>query len=197
MITLALPAVAGPLPGTRCGTPRSRGCWPAKPRPRKPFIVMNPPGPAVGRSLGSTGPARPGRWVRRSRCWTVPGWVDVAAIVRDAVAGGADLLVVAGGDGTQAPVAGIAAEHDLPLLVISPDTRNHVALDLGLDRDESSTCLQALIDGEEVRVDLGMIADRPVVNNASFGPTPRACSARNIPGQQEPHHAVDAAGPAR
>ncbi len=34
------------------------------------------------------------------------------------VAAGADLLGVAGGDGTQALVAGIAAEHDLPFLVI-------------------------------------------------------------------------------
>ena len=77
-----------------------------------------------------------------------------------------DLLGVAGGDGTQALVAGICAEHDIPLLVISAGTRNHFALDLGLDRDDPSTCLQALTDGEEVRVDLGMIADRPFVNNA-------------------------------
>ena len=70
-----------------------------------------------------------------------PGHVDVAAIVRDAVGRGADLLGVAGGDGTQALVAGIAAEHDLPLLVISAGTRNHFALDLGLDRDDPSTCL--------------------------------------------------------
>ena len=82
---------------------------------------------------------------------------------------GADLLGVAGGDGTQALVAGIAAEHDLPFLVISAGTRNHFALDLGLDRDDPSTCLDALRDGVEVRVDLGMIDDRPFVNNASFG----------------------------
>ena len=62
--------------------------------------------------------------------------VDVAALARQAVADGADLLGVAGGDGTQALVAGIAAEHDLPFLVISAGTRNHFAMDLGLDRDE-------------------------------------------------------------
>jgi len=38
---------------------------------------------------------------------------------------------VAGGDGTQALVAGIAAEHGLPFVVISAGTRNHFALDLG------------------------------------------------------------------
>ena len=98
-----------------------------------------------------------------------PEIVDVAALARKAVADGADLLGVAGGDGTQALVAGIAAEHDLPFLVISAGTRNHFALDLGLDRDDPSTCLAALTDGEELRIDLGLIGDRTFVNNASFG----------------------------
>ena len=98
-----------------------------------------------------------------------PGPVDVGALARAAVADGADLLGVAGGDGTQALVAGIAAEHDVPLLVISAGTRNHFALDLGLDREDPSRCLDALSDGVELRIDLGVIAGRPFVNNASFG----------------------------
>jgi diacylglycerol kinase family enzyme len=98
-----------------------------------------------------------------------PGIVDVAALARQAVVDGADLLGVAGGDGTQALVAGIAAEHDLPFLVISAGTRNHFAMDLGLDRDDPATCLDALTDGVEQRIDLGIIGDRTFVNNASFG----------------------------
>jgi diacylglycerol kinase family enzyme len=66
-------------------------------------------------------------------------------------------------------VAGIAAEHDLPFMVITAGTRNHFALDLGLDRADPRHCLDALTDGVELRVDLGIIADRPFVNNASFG----------------------------
>ena len=135
---------------------------------RHPFIVMNPRsggGKVVRFDLKNKAEAL-GAEVRLLEG---PGYVDVAALVRDAVARGADLLGVAGGDGTQALVAGIAAEHDIPLLVISAGTRNHFALDLGLNRDDPSTCLDALTDGEEVRVDLGMIADRPFVNNASFG----------------------------
>jgi hypothetical protein len=73
-----------------------------------------------------------------------PGVVDVADLARRAVAAGADLLGVAGGDGTQALVAGIAAEHDLPFLVIGAGTRNHFAMDLGLDRDNPAACLDAL-----------------------------------------------------
>jgi diacylglycerol kinase family enzyme len=138
------------------------------PPPRRPYLIMNPRsgGGKVVRfglkdkaeALGATVAVLEG-----------PGTVDVAELARTAVANGADLLGVAGGDGTQALVAGIAAEHNIPLLVISAGTRNHFALDLGLDREDPSRCLDALKDGVELQVDLGFIADRPFVNNASFG----------------------------
>ena len=138
------------------------------PAPRRPFLIMNPRsgGGKVTRfglkdkaeALGATVALLEG-----------PGTVDVGELARRAVADGADLLGVAGGDGTQALVAGIAAEHDVPLLVISAGTRNHFALDLGLDREDPSRCLDALQDGVELRVDLGVIGGRPFVNNASFG----------------------------
>ena len=98
-----------------------------------------------------------------------PGDVDVAGLARRAVRDGADLLGVAGGDGTQALVAGIASAYGVPLLVVSAGTRNHFAMDLGLDRDDPSRCLDALSYGVELRVDLGVVGDRPFVNNASFG----------------------------
>jgi diacylglycerol kinase family enzyme len=66
-------------------------------------------------------------------------------------------------------VAGIAAEHGIPFMVISAGTRNHFALDLGLNREDPSTCLGALSDGVELRVDLGVINGQTFVNNASFG----------------------------
>jgi diacylglycerol kinase family enzyme len=97
-----------------------------------------------------------------------PG-TDVQQLARDALGRGADLLGVAGGDGTQALVAQVAAEHDVPFLVISAGTRNHFALDLGLDREDPTRCLDALRDGVEARIDLGEINGRPFVNNASFG----------------------------
>ena len=95
--------------------------------------------------------------------------MDVAALARTPWPTGADLLGVAGGDGTQALVAGVAAEHGMPFLVISAGTRNHFALDLGLDRDDPSRCLDALTDGVEFRIDIGGVNGRPFVNNASFG----------------------------
>lgn len=98
-----------------------------------------------------------------------PGPVDVEAVAELAVADGADLLGVAGGDGTQALVAGVAAEHGLPFVVITAGTRNHFALDLGLDREDPAACLGALTDGVDLAVDLGTISGRTFVNNASFG----------------------------
>jgi diacylglycerol kinase family enzyme len=98
-----------------------------------------------------------------------PEQVDVAEVARQAVARGADLLGVAGGDGTQALVAAVAARHGIPFMVITAGTRNHFALDLGLDRENPAACLGALSDGVELRVDLGVISGQTFVNNASFG----------------------------
>jgi len=169
LLSLALVAVGGTA--ARHALRHTAQPWmpTSTPQPaRHPFIVMNP----------RSGGGKVVRFDLKNKAEALgaevalldgPGYVDVAALVRDAVDRGADLLGVAGGDGTQALVAGIAADHDIPLLVISAGTRNHFALDLGLDREDPATCLAALADGEEVRVDLGYIAGRPFVNNASFG----------------------------
>ncbi|KOG20747.1 diacylglycerol/lipid kinase family protein [Streptomyces viridochromogenes] len=140
----------------------------ATPPPRAPFLVMNP----------RSGGGKVGRYdlVAKARALGAEVAVldpahpqDVAELARRAVARGADLLGVAGGDGTQAEVAGVAAGHGVPFMVICAGTRNHFAMDLGLDRDDPSTGLDALTDGVELRVDLGVIGERVFVNNASFG----------------------------
>jgi diacylglycerol kinase family enzyme len=94
---------------------------------------------------------------------------DLRTLVRDAIARGADALAVAGGDGTQAIVAALAAEHDLPYACIPAGTRNHFALDLGVDRDDVVGALDALVDGGERRVDLAEVNGRVFVNNVSVG----------------------------
>jgi len=137
--------------------------------PQRPFLIMNP----------RSGGGKVAKFGLKDKAEALgaevallegPGIVDVADLARRAVAAGADLLGVAGGDGTQALVAGIAAEHDLPFLVISAGTRNHFAMDLGLDRDDPAACLDGLTsDGVEQRIDLGIIGGRTFVNNASFG----------------------------
>ncbi len=138
------------------------------PPPRKPFIVMNPRS-GGGKVVKFDLAAKAKGMGAEVALLDGPGHVDVAALARAAVADGADLLGVAGGDGTQALVAGIAAEHGLPFLVISAGTRNHFALDLGLDREDPARCLDALTDGVELHIDMGTVNGRPFVNNASFG----------------------------
>ncbi len=94
---------------------------------------------------------------------------DLEQLVRDAVAGGADGLAMAGGDGSQAIVAAIAAELDLPYACVPAGTRNHFALDLGVDRDDVVGALDAFVDGGEQRVDLAEVNGRVFVNNVSLG----------------------------
>ena len=123
---------------------------------RQPFVIMNPR--SGGGKVAKFGLADKAAGLGAEVALLEgPGVVDVAAMAREAVDAGADLLGVAGGDGTQALVAGIAAGRDIPMMVISAGTRNHFALDLGLDRDDPATCLDALTDGVELRIDLGLI----------------------------------------
>ena len=141
---------------------------PAEPPARHPYLIMNPK--SGGGKVEKFDLKRKAE-ERGAEVFLIDGSepVDVAKVAREAVAQGADLLGVAGGDGTQALVAGIAAEHGIPFVVISAGTRNHFALDLGLDREDPSNCLGALSDGVELRVDLGVINSQTFVNNASFG----------------------------
>jgi diacylglycerol kinase family enzyme len=94
---------------------------------------------------------------------------DLCDLARRAVANGADVLGMAGGDGSQALVAGIAMEHDVAHVCIPAGTRNHFALDLGLDRDDVVGALDAFVDGVERRIDLARLNGRIFVNNASLG----------------------------
>jgi diacylglycerol kinase family enzyme len=94
---------------------------------------------------------------------------DLETLVRDAVKSGANGLAMAGGDGSQAIVAAIAAEHDLPYACIPAGTRNHFALDLGVDRDDVVGALDAFVDGGERLVDLAEVNGRVFVNNVSLG----------------------------
>jgi diacylglycerol kinase family enzyme len=138
-----------------------------QPTPSKPFILMNPR--SGGGKMTKFELDTKARAAGAEVCYLEPG-TDAEAALRRAVESGADLLGAAGGDGTQALVAKIAVEHDLPILCIPAGTRNHFALDLGLDRKDPSLTLGALGDeGEEILIDLGWAGDRPFVNNVSLG----------------------------
>jgi diacylglycerol kinase family enzyme len=145
---------AAPLEGRRHG--------PA----RRPVLLMNP----------KSGGGKVGRFGLVAECQArgiepvvlEPG-DDLVALAEDAVARGADVIGMAGGDGSQALVATVASKHGLPHVVVPAGTRNHLALDLGLDRDDVVGALDAFADGVEHVVDLAMVNGRVFVNNASLG----------------------------
>lgn len=94
---------------------------------------------------------------------------DLLELAESAIARGADVIGMAGGDGSQALVATVAARRDIAHVCIPAGTRNHFALDLGLDRDNVVGALDAFTDGVERRIDLARVNDRVFVNNASLG----------------------------
>ncbi len=94
---------------------------------------------------------------------------DLRELAESAIARGAEVVGMAGGDGSQALVATVAARRDVAHVCIPAGTRNHFALDLGLDRDDVVGALDAFTDGVERRIDLACVNDRVFVNNASLG----------------------------
>ena len=139
---------------------------PAAPRPRKPVLFYNPrSGGGKAERFALPEQAR-GRGIEPIELG--PG-TDLRELVRDAIAGGADALAMAGGDGSQAVVAAFAAERGLPYACVPAGTRNHFALDLGVDRDDVVGALDAFVEGGERRVDLAEVNGRVFVNNVSLG----------------------------
>lgn len=147
------------------GVTDSRGIgWKRADSPRRPVLFVNP------RSGGGAGP-RIGEQAEK-RGITVNEFApdrSLAALVDEAVAGGADALAVAGGDGSLATVAAAALAHDLPFACVPAGTRNHFARDLGLNPADPLGALDALSDGVEGRIDLGEVNGRPFLNCVSLG----------------------------
>jgi diacylglycerol kinase family enzyme len=94
---------------------------------------------------------------------------DLLLLAVEAVSSGADVIGVAGGDGSQATVAAVASRYDIPYVCIPCGTRNHFALDIGVDREDVVGALDAFHYGVERRIDLGHVNGRVFVNNASIG----------------------------
>ena len=113
---------------------------------------------------------------------------SLESLVGEAVEGGADALGIAGGDGSLAIVAAAAYAHGLPFVCVPAGTRNHFALDLGVDRHDLVGALEAFTDGVERVIDAGSVNGRLFLNNVSLGiygeavrqPTYRDAKARTL-----------------
>jgi diacylglycerol kinase family enzyme len=143
-----------------------RGWQPTDP-PQRPVLFVNPKsggGKAARADLG-----------RRARDRGIDVIVlrpddNFVALVGEAVQGGADALGVAGGDGSLAVVVPAAMAHGLPLICVPAGTRNHFALDLGVDRQDLVGALDAFGDqGVERSIDVAEVNGRVFLNNVSLG----------------------------
>ena len=94
---------------------------------------------------------------------------DLRRLAQQEADRGADVLGMAGGDGSQGLVAQVAVERGLAFVCVPVGTRNHFARDLGLDPADPAGALEAFGDAEQRRVDVGLVGDRVFVNNVSLG----------------------------
>ena len=139
---------------------------PAARRPAHPVLIINP----------KSGGGKAERFRLADECSALgiepvllrPG-DDLLQLAKDAIARGADVIGMAGGDGSQALVASVAAAHQIPHVVVPSGTRNHFALDLGLDRNDVVGALDGFSDAVQRRIDLAEVNGRVFVNNASLG----------------------------
>jgi diacylglycerol kinase family enzyme len=91
---------------------------------------------------------------------------DPAAIAR---AADAEVLAMAGGDGSLSQVAEVAIDRGLPFACVPFGTHNHFARDAGLDRDDPFAALDAFAGGREQLIDVGRVNGRVFLNNVSLG----------------------------
>jgi diacylglycerol kinase family enzyme len=130
-------------------------------------LVLNP---AAGGAAAFMGRLTEAARERGIRVGVLEPGEDVKHAALAAAEAGAQVLGVAGGDGSVAAVAGVAVERGLPLVVVPTGTLNHFASDLGLDLARPLRALDAFYAGHpERRVDVGRVNGRLFINNVSLG----------------------------
>jgi diacylglycerol kinase (ATP) len=125
---------------------------------------------------GTCDPDQCAEWLRSFGAEVEPFAIDE---LERAVAAGADRLVVAGGDGSIAPVAAAAGRAALPLALLPVGTANDFARRLGLPLELSAAARLAVCGTQVQKLELGWMEERPFVNVASAGlPGPAARTAK-------------------
>jgi YegS/Rv2252/BmrU family lipid kinase len=88
-----------------------------------------------------------------------------------------DALVVGGGDGSIATVAGVVADTGLPIGILPLGTFNHFARDLGIPL-QVEQAIDLIAAGQARLVDLGEVNGESFVNNSSIGIYPHLVVGR-------------------
>ena len=140
--------------------------WQAANPPQRPVLFLNP-----NSGDGRAARAGLGERARELGIEVISMHPDdsLAMLVDEALARGPDALGVAGGDGSLAVVASAALARGIPFVCVPAGTRNHFALDVGVDREDLIGALDAFTDGVERRIDVAEVNGRLFLNNVSLG----------------------------
>ncbi len=102
---------------------------------------------------------------------------DLPALARQVAAEGYDLVIAAGGDGTQSAVAGALTGTDVIMGVLPGGTFNYFARDLGVG-ETIDDALDTILDARVEAVDVGDVNDLIFLNNVSLGAYPQILKTR-------------------
>jgi diacylglycerol kinase family enzyme len=173
VLWIAVAFVVAVIAGSAAGSallhlPRRAGTRPSRSHAvlRRPVLFVNPKsGDGTAEQVGLVDAARE----RGIDAVALSKGDDLKELARAAVRDGADVLGAAGGDGTLAQVAEVAIEAGLPFVCIPAGTRNHFALDLGLDRTDPLGALDAFTEAFDRRIDVAEVNGSMFLNNVSIG----------------------------
>ena len=102
---------------------------------------------------------------------------DLVKMAGRAVDDGFDVIVAAGGDGTQSAIAGALAGTDAVMGVLPGGTFNYFARDLGVG-EELDDALETIANARIASIDIGCVENLVFLNNVSLGAYPYILKTR-------------------
>lgn len=151
--------------------------------PTRAWLIQNPAAGQDGwdeRIAAAQAALREAGWEVTVERTSGPG--DATTLARAAVEVGADVVVVAGGDGTvNEALQGLAGQRRTALAVLPGGTVNIWATELGIKKDEADVA-RRIASGKRRVVDLGRVNDRYFLMVASAGVDAEANAAVNESG---------------
>ena len=116
----------------------------------------------------------PKRGIKIDEVHVVARRKQLRARIRQAAASGARIVVVVGGDGTQAAAAGELAHTQTALAAVPAGTGNSFAFGIGIRDFEKA--VEAIANGRQIRIDVGVVNGTCFANFATIGITADAAN---------------------
>ena len=110
----------------------------------------------------------PERGVKITEAHMVRRRKELKKRIRQAMQSGAKLIIVIGGDGTQTAAVAELAHSRCALAVVPAGTGNSFAFSLGI-KDDLDAAIETIVNGKEVRVDVGIVNGTHFANFSTIG----------------------------